>query len=110
MKSLTAAQVSEPLYAFVQMAFTGKFAPGSAPLSRAGADKVLLRISNSKPIPIKEAMGLESDERRALYEFLVQYVMFLTMFDDLQFPPDFLIGTDETCLGTSFLAYAAKHQ
>lgn len=55
-------------------------------------------------------MALPAGERRALKELLMQYVMFLTVFSDLVFPPDFLSGTDETRLGVWVLAYVAKHQ
>lgn len=110
MKSLSASQVAKPLYGFAQMAFTGAFDPRAAALDSNAADLVLRRITSGQPLSIKEAMALPIDERRALSELLTQYVMFLTMFSDLTFPPDFLDGTDETCIGSALLAYVAKHQ
>lgn len=110
MKSLSAAQVAEPIYAFVQMAFTGKSAPRNTPLTRQDSDNILQRVATLRPIQIKEAMALPAGEKKALNELLVQYVMFLTMFSNLEFAPDFLSGTDETCIGASVLAYMEQRQ
>lgn len=110
MKPLTAEEAIEPLYNFLQMAFTGEHDPSKIPLEKSGAEKLLRRISDGNPIPIKLAMEMPAGERRALHELLTQYVMFLTMFRDLNFPPSFLSGTDETCIGASWLSYIAEHQ
>ncbi len=105
---LNSDQVAEPIFNFTQMAFAGK--DSDAALIKSDADCVLARISTGNTMPIKEAMGLPAGERKALQELLMQYVMFLTMFSDLVFPPDFLIGTDDVTLGRPLLDYIAKHQ
>lgn len=109
MKPLTAEDVASPLYGFLQLAFAGANDPGRTPLERRHADAVLRRIGSGVALPIKEAMSLPDGERRALKELLTQYVIFLTMFNNLTFPPDFLSGTDETRLGADVLAYIARH-
>lgn len=110
MKPLTTAQVAEPLFNFLQMAFAGANDPEAVPFERRQADALLSRIASAKLLSIKEALLLPDGERRALKELLMQYVMFWTMFSDLVFPPNFLSGTDETRLGAEVLAYVSKHQ
>lgn len=110
MKPFTTAQVAEPVFNFLQLAFAGINDPSSVPFERSQAEALLSRIGSTKTLPIKEALLLPAGERRALKELLMQYVMFWTMFDDLVFPPDFLNGTDETKLGAGVLAYVSKHQ
>lgn len=105
---LTSSHVAEPIYNFVQMAFAGK--DFNAALIKVDADRILERIATGTPLPIKDAMGLPAGERKALQELLTQYVMFLTMFSDLEFPPHFLLGTDDVTLGKPLLEYIAKHQ
>ncbi|MBL8396163.1 MAG: hypothetical protein JNK99_15695 [Candidatus Accumulibacter sp.] len=109
MKAVTADEVTEPLFKFMQMAFAGA-SDQPHPLERQHAETIILRIASGSPLPIKEAISLPGGERRALKELLCQYVMFLTMFRDLAFPADFLSGTDETKLGSELLAYVARHQ
>lgn len=110
MKPLTTAQVAEPIFNFLQLGFAGINDPSEVPFERRHADKVLVRVASGKPLHIKDAITAPAGERRALRELLMQYVMFLTMFEDLVFPTDFLNGTDETQLGKDVLAYVAKHQ
>lgn len=109
METVTADDVAEPIFNFLQMAFAGAKDP-THPLERLHAEAICLRIASGGALPIKEALSLPDGERRALKELLGQYVMFLTVFRDLSFPPGFLDGTDETRLGTELLAYVAKHQ
>jgi hypothetical protein len=110
MKPLSASAVAEPLFHFSQLAFAGARNPGNTPITPFDADAVMRRITSGKALTIKEALSMPDGERRALKVLLVQYIMFLTMFSDLTFPPDFLNGTDETRLGAQVLAYVARHQ
>lgn len=110
MKPLTADKIAEPLFNFLQLAFAGANDPAQTPFTQHHAEALMRRIAAETALPIKEALTLPVGERRALKELLVQYVMFLAMFSDLTFPPDFLANTDETRLGAALLAYIAKHQ
>lgn len=110
MNQLTAAQVAEPFFNFMQLAFSGKHDPSAIPFEEKGSVDLFERLEDMQSLTIKEVFALPSSERRALKELMVQYVMFWTMFEDLVFPTSFLIGTDETNLGAPVLDYVAIHQ
>lgn len=110
MSSLSAQTVLEPVYNFLQMAYGPELKTlQQVPFSSSAENWLFERLSGA-PLTIKEAIKLEPDRKSVLSMFLTQYVMFLTMFKDLKFAPDFLAGTSETVLGLQLLQYMAEHR
>lgn len=107
---LTASQVAEPIFNFLQLAFTGQHSVDEIAFEQLPAEALMLRLATAEALPIKAAMSLPNGQRKALRELLTQYVMFLTLFKELSFPEDFLVGSSDVVIGRPFLAYFAKHQ
>ncbi|MBW4913481.1 hypothetical protein KZY67_13085, partial [Prevotella melaninogenica] len=98
------------LYNFLQMAYGPELKSlERIPFSTEAERWVFTRLAEA-PLSIKEAIQLEPDRKRVLALLLTQYVMFLTMFDHLNFEPGFLVGTSDTTLGSGWLDYIGKHR
>ncbi len=104
MEKIESSEVAKVLFNFAQLL--------QAPKSNSKTEEKWLfkRLNKGKPLTIKEALSLPDSQRGTLGELLTQYVMFLTMFNDLSFPPNFLSGSSETILGNQLLAYMHENQ
>lgn len=104
MKKISSEEVASVLLDFSQLL------QASTANSTSNQDWLFKRLSSGKPMAIKEALNL-SDQQKAIFgEMLKQYIMFLTMFSDLTFPPNFLSGSSPTVLGSRVLSYMYEHQ
>lgn len=100
--------VLEIIYSFVQNSFP-KFSPNQV---------VKINLIESLFDKLKAIKNLHSDdiitkftidEQRLLYELLMQYIMFFTLFDELTFPDNFLDNSSSFELGEQLLAYIVEH-
>lgn len=108
---ITANAVVEPLYYFSQMAFHDKTERmKEISFSHGVATRVIERLKQAGALSIKEVLEMPEPEMRVIYELMTQYIMFLTMFQDLPFPPDFLCGTNEVQLGRPLLEFLVERK
>jgi hypothetical protein len=105
--ALSAADVNEVFYNFMQRCFIGEKNPGDVDLSYEDA---LFKRLAAGPITQVEAHQLPSGQRRVLRELLTQYIMFLEMNRQLPFPPDFLADSSQDELGRNLLEYVCHYR
>lgn len=108
-KPITSPQVCESLYDFLQKTFAKNKAVEKEKLEFGHANEIFTRFATGQALSVSEVLKMRRGQQKALQEVLTQYVIFLTMFNNLLFPPDFLSETDEATLGPNVLAYFVEH-
>lgn len=106
--SVLGADVNEILFNFSQHCFIGE---GENPsLDRSAQDFVFGRLADPAPLTAVEVCRLPSKHRAILRELLSQYVIFLEMNRDLEFPESFLTDSANGQLGAPVLQYMSEHR
>lgn len=99
-----AKQVQKIIYDFTQlMGKPNRKANGSS-------HQWLFKRLTQEPLTIKEAISLPIERKADMYELLSQYIIFLSLFEDLQFPDGFTADSSEIVLGRQVLSYMAEHR
>lgn len=107
---ISSEEVCRALYSFIQIAFKDKMEELKEKQLKRDCEKEVFNLLKSvKTLSLKHIEKLTTDESKLLFELLTQYVMFLTMFSELNFPDGFLFDSSENQLGKSVLKYILEH-
>lgn len=107
---ISSNEVCKTLYSFTQLAFKSKIEDlKSKQLKRDCEEDVFNLLKSIKKLTLNHIEELSANELKLLYELLTQYIMFLTMFSELEFPESFLFDSSENQLGNSILKYILEH-
>ncbi len=101
--------VLEIIYNFVQNSFPKSFP--SQIVKTNLIDGLFTKLKANKNLHSNDVLTkFNIDEQTLLYELLMQYIMFFTLFDELTFSDNFLDGSSSLELGEPLLAYIVEHQ
>lgn len=107
---ISASEVCKILYSFSQKAFKSNIDElKNQKIERYCEEDIFSLIKENKVLTVIQINELSKDELKILYELLTQYIMFLTMFKELEFPDYFLNDSSENQLGNSILGYISEH-
>lgn len=107
---ISSSDVCKVLYSFAQQAFKGSIDElKNQQIKRYCEENIFTLIKSKKALTLTQINKLSQDELKLLYELLTQYIMFLTMFKELEFPDYFLNDSSENQLGNSVLGYISEH-
>lgn len=106
---VSSKNVLEIIYSFVQNSF-----PKSSPeqiVKTNLIENLFSKLGSIKNLHNNDILTkFNIDEQTLLYELLMQYIMFFTLFDELTFPDNFLDGSSSFELGEPLLFYIVEHQ
>lgn len=106
-RALTASDVGAVIYNFTQRCFIGEGDQGQVDLSHENS---LFHRLEAGPISQVEAHQLPPGQRKVFRELLTQYIMFLEMNKELEFPTEFLSDSNQDRLGTNLLGYICHYK
>lgn len=107
---ITGNDVQEILYHFMAASFV-EFVDqiDTIPFDQVKAFETLEWLMNLKSISASELSMLEPPAKKALYEMLFQFVVFLGFNPDLEFPHEVLDDSSYTQLGAPLLLYMLRN-
>jgi len=104
---IPASNVAKILYDFIQITFGQITFP--AKLSLNDENQVFHRLSTGE-IGIADALSLPDSQQHIIYTLFTQYVMFLTMNEQLKFPKEILNSSTSSNIGSNLLSYICEYR
>lgn len=107
---MKARDVAEVLWNFVQASFMDFPESERAPVALEFEEPLFAMLGSTGSVTAGEMTMLPAGIKSLAYLLLTQYIVFLTRFDHLTFPPGFLHGSSSTELSGQLLEYICEHR
>jgi hypothetical protein len=101
-------KVQEALYNFTQRCFIGDVPDKKIDLSYQ--EEFFDILKNCEELSVVRVHQLKDQHKALLRELLIQYTTFITLFNHLKFPPEFLEGSSDMKLGKNVLSYFCENK